>query len=447
MNVRAPWLAKRATLGSLALLDAASFIFLYTVAYMLVIGEVPTSRTGLLVNILTWVTTSYLVGRYSPATKSSSNRMKKGITKSLTAASSVLAVVLLHSWIFGVAGAETRSVEFLGRVLVGQVVVSTTAHLALMKYRRKTELWMIFVSEAEMSIIAGELKCERSELRDSCSLLRYRGLKDVNLKRAKNFTIVIGGKQGQVKGVKERVIEIREAGIPVISLTQWCESELQRIPPELVSEDWLIDSGDQATRPGSIGWRIKRMADIIASTALIAVTSPIVAICCLAIVIEDGMPILYKQKRSGLYSCEIEVVKLRSMRINAEEGGPQWSRKGDPRITRVGAILRRLRLDELPQLLSVLKGNMSLIGPRPERPEFEKELETEIDNYRLKHWLKPGLSGWAQVCYPYGASIADSRAKLSYDLYYLKNGGLLLDMLIALKTIRLVINARGAVAS
>ena len=153
----------------------------------------------------------------------------------------------------------------------------------------------------------------------------------------------------------------------------------------------------------------------------------------------------HSQRRSGLYGESYRVRKLRSMRTDAERQGARWASRGDDRITRVGHWLRRLRLDELPQLLAVLSGEMSLIGPRPERPELELDLERQIPHYRIRHWLRPGLSGWAQVCYPYGASVEDSRMKLAYDLYYLRNANLLLDLLILFKTIRLLAGARGAV--
>jgi len=135
------------------------------------------------------------------------------------------------------------------------------------------------------------------------------------------------------------------------------------------------------------------------------------------------------------------------MRVNAESNGPMWSKQGDSRVTRVGRLIRKTRIDELPQLLSVVSGDLSLIGPRPERPEIEEKLEKEIANYRTREWIRPGLSGWAQVSYPYGASIDDSRSKLSYDLYYLKNAGLLMDILIVLKTIRLIARAEGSIPS
>ena len=177
---------------------------------------------------------------------------------------------------------------------------------------------------------------------------------------------------------------------------------------------------------------------------LTVLTSPLVALAIILIWLEDRGPAFYGQTRSGLYGKPIRIWKLRSMRTNAEQSGPQWAKKADPRVTRVGKVLRATRIDELPQLLSVISGDLSLIGPRPERPEIEEELEILIPNYRIRHWIRPGLSGWAQVCYPYGASLDDSRAKLSYDLYYIRNASLLLDVLITMKTIRLVTRAQGA---
>ena len=168
-------------------------------------------------------------------------------------------------------------------------------------------------------------------------------------------------------------------------------------------------------------------------------------ISALLIYLEDGAPIFFKQVRSGYLQNNFEIYKLRTMIKNAEKNGPQWASKKDNRITKVGNILRKLRIDELPQLLNVLKGEMSLIGPRPERPEIDKLLIEKIKGYSFKYSIKPGLSGWAQVNYPYGASIEDADFKLSYDFFYIKNFSILLDILIMLKTIKLVCNAKGSI--
>ena len=161
------------------------------------------------------------------------------------------------------------------------------------------------------------------------------------------------------------------------------------------------------------------------------------------IYLEDKGPIFYTQTRSGLNGKIIKIIKFRSMHVNAEIDGIQWSKNNDKRITRIGRILRALRIDELPQLFCVIFGSMSLIGPRPERPEIEEKLFTKLPYYKSRYILKPGISGWAQVNYHYGASVADTKQKLSYDIYYISNFSFFLDLLIFFKTIKLVLNAKG----
>jgi lipopolysaccharide/colanic/teichoic acid biosynthesis glycosyltransferase len=227
----------------------------------------------------------------------------------------------------------------------------------------------------------------------------------------------------------------------------WAELHLHRVPPELFSSRWLVQAEGFELQPGRWGWRLKRYGDVLVSLLLLLASAPLLLLAALLIRLEDGGPVFYSQNRTGLYGETIRIAKLRSMRVEAQAQGARWASRNDPRITRVGHWLRRLRIDELPQLLSVLRGEMSLIGPRPEQPELEELLQDQIPHYRVRHWVRPGLSGWAQVCYPYGASVADSRMKLSYDLYYLRNANLMLDLLILLKTVRLVLQARGAIPS
>jgi len=197
-------------------------------------------------------------------------------------------------------------------------------------------------------------------------------------------------------------------------------------------------------KPGTLNWRLKRFGDVSVAAILVILSSPMILMAMAIIKLEDGGPCFYKQRRTGLYGQELWVKKLRTMRVDAERAGVQWAQANDARITKSGRWFRKFRVDELPQLWSVLIGDMSLIGPRPERPELEKNLKERLPNYHLRHWLRPGLSGWAQVCYPYGASQEDSRNKLSYDLYYLRNANLFLDILILIKTIRLVAGGQGA---
>ena len=192
--------------------------------------------------------------------------------------------------------------------------------------------------------------------------------------------------------------------------------------------------------------RIKEVFEKLISMILIIIFLPLILISSIFIYLEDGLPIFYSQNRNGLFNKKIKITKLRTMKTNAEKDGIQWSKKNDKRITKIGNFIRKIRVDELPQLISVLKGEMSLIGPRPERPEIDLMLSKEIKNYNVRYNLKQGLSGWAQVNYPYGASIQDAKNKFSYDLYYIKNFSNLLDIKILFMTIKLVFNARGAIA-
>jgi len=172
---------------------------------------------------------------------------------------------------------------------------------------------------------------------------------------------------------------------------------------------------------------------------------PVMAVAALLIVLESGFPILYRQERVGLNGRLFNVIKFRSMRTDAEKDGkPRWASAKDDRVTRVGRVIRKLRIDELPQLFSVLAGDMSLVGPRPERPFFVDKLMREIPFYAVRHSIKPGLTGWAQVRYHYGASVEDSAEKLQYDLYYVKNHTLFLDLLVLFKTVGVVLTGKGA---
>jgi len=221
------------------------------------------------------------------------------------------------------------------------------------------------------------------------------------------------------------------------------ERQLERLPPALVPEPWLNYQELPWNRVFSLERQLKRVADLLVAAGLLTLTSPLLLMAALLIWLEDRGPVFYVQQRSGWLGRSFQVLKLRTMQVAPADAPPAWTVPGDRRITRVGLWLRRLRLDELPQLINVLSGDMSLIGPRPERPELEQELEARIPHYRKRHWMRPGLSGWAQVCAPYAASVEDSELKLSYDLYYLKHFSTWLDVIILFKTIKTILKASG----
>jgi sugar transferase (PEP-CTERM system associated) len=240
------------------------------------------------------------------------------------------------------------------------------------------------------------------------------------------------------------LLRIKTTGVHVNEISTFLERETGRVDLQSVNPSWLIFS-DGFSSGRMLSSMFKRIFDIVASVLLLTLTLPLILITAIAIKIESKGPAFYRQRRVGLYSVGFDCVKLRSMRQDAEVAGQAvWAEKDDPRITRIGRIIRKLRIDELPQTWSVLKGEMSFVGPRPERPQFVEDLEQQIPYYAERHMVKPGITGWAQINYPYGASIEDSRQKLEYDLYYAKNYSPFLDLLILLQTVRVVLWPEGA---
>ena len=229
----------------------------------------------------------------------------------------------------------------------------------------------------------------------------------------------------------------------VISVLSLFDKQQERLPPALMVDTLLTFDDLPWLHSFSVQAQLKRTADLLLTFVLLLLTSPFVLLAVLFIWLEDRGPVLFAQRRSGWLGRPFTLYKLRTMTVQPADAPACWTQPGDQRITMVGFWLRRFRLDELPQLFNVLNGDMSLIGPRPERPELEKDLEESIPNYRKRHWMRPGLSGWAQVCAPYASSIEDSDLKLSYDLYYLKHFSTWLDLVILLRTVKTVLKAGG----
>lgn len=246
-------------------------------------------------------------------------------------------------------------------------------------------------------------------------------------------------KIGLLKPLQQR----KQRTIRYASALHLAEHELERLPPALLSKAWLDYADAPWSNPFSFQRQLKRFADVGVSLLLLLLTSPLLLLAALLIWLEDRGPVFFMQDRSGWMGQRFRLYKLRSMQVQSRRQPPQWTVPGDQRITWIGQWLRRTRIDELPQLINVLRGEMSLIGPRPERPEFEEELEEKIPHYRKRHWMLPGLSGWAQVSAPYAASIEEAELKLSYDLYYIRHFSMAFDLLILAKTIKTVLKARG----
>ncbi len=235
------------------------------------------------------------------------------------------------------------------------------------------------------------------------------------------------------------LLRMKTTGVRISQLSDFIERQTGRVDLASVNPSWFIFSDGFASREMLSGF-MKRAFDIAASIILLVLTLPVIVVAAGAIKLESRGPVFYRQRRIGLYNQSFEIMKLRSMRVDAETPGKAiWAAKNDPRITRVGRLIRMVRIDELPQCWTVMKGEMSFVGPRPERPQFVEELQRHLPFYAERHMVKPGITGWAQINYPYGASIEDARHKLEYDLYYAKNYSPFLDLLILLQTLRVIL--------
>jgi sugar transferase (PEP-CTERM system associated) len=256
------------------------------------------------------------------------------------------------------------------------------------------------------------------------------------------IVIAIRERRGGGLPVNE-LLDCKLNGIHVIELSTFFERERGQVQLESLNTSWMILS--EGFRQGLLRDVVKRLFDLAVSATILLISLPVMLVTAALIVLESGFPILYRQERVGQGGQVFTIYKFRSMAQNAEKDGtPQWAQAGDSRVTAVGRITRKLRIDELPQIINVFKGDMSFVGPRPERPFFVNQLIEQVPYYASRHSIKPGITGWAQVRYAYGASLEDAIEKLQYDLYYVKNHTFFLDLLILFQTALVVLFGKGA---
>jgi exopolysaccharide biosynthesis polyprenyl glycosylphosphotransferase len=465
---RNPWLRPRWVMVSLAIFDAALLICTYNLLFLRQFGELAGVTRSVWALLILWLGFSYLLGRYSRDEKVKRGSLRRRILLTMAVAFVVVVVVvLILNWALRAQDPRTFR-SFLIPLITAVTSGSILAQIWVFRQQRHRRAFLLVGEENLLNILRKELMQSRVSRdimltfcpTDSSLSEAYPPLLDGLLQKAQESLevpsnndwcsldfdgIAISDSAVLDDRLLQQLLELRIGGTSICSLMLWAEHHLQRVPPELFTSRWLVQAEGFELQPGRLGWRIKRLGDLVVALILLLLASPLIALAALLIVLEDGGPVFYSQERTGLFGDIVRIWKLRTMHTQAEAVGAQWAKRNDPRITKVGAWLRRTRIDELPQLVSVLKGEMSLIGPRPERPEIELDLEEKIPHYRCRHWVRPGLSGWAQVCYPYGASFDDSRMKLSYDIFYLRNANLFLDAFILIKTIRLVFRAEGAV--
>jgi sugar transferase (PEP-CTERM system associated) len=322
------------------------------------------------------------------------------------------------------------------------ILATHVAFSAVLKRETMVRRIAILGTDRRAVGLAEMLASRRFRLFEPVAATDLATLSPAALRQQRIWGVVVAD-QAEAREDDTVLLDSKLRGTRVLSVSAFCERHLGRIDLETVDAHWLLRA--EGFSQGRLANGLKRALDVFVSVTLLVLTLPVMLMTALLIKLDSPGPVLYRQQRIGLHNEVFTLLKFRSMRVDAEaSGAPRWAQQRDPRITRVGRFIRPMRIDELPQLINVLLGEMSMIGPRPERPHFVQQLAQVIPLYRHRAYVKPGITGWAQVNYPYGASVEDAREKLAYDLYYVKNRGLLLDVLILCATVRVILFREGA---
>ncbi len=400
----------------------------------------------------------YLAGAYQPDTQIAGLRSPFRIVISSVVISGVTASLI---FLFHAAGQNpllNRSVLLpsLGLLTIWSVILRLISVSWVRSHAQKSSWLMLGTSENALNfaqkllemnplgqlvfLTDTEQATDFQDIRLSCQ----GSINDLSDWCGKSWSgVVIATVQELSTAQWQQLMQLRLQGIPVYKLPDVYESLWYKLPSSLLQDTWITFSSGFDLLSGSFSMKLKKCTDLVITSLLLLVLSPVMLLAALAVKLDSPGPVFYSQLRTGLHGKPFRVYKFRSMYQDAEKLGAQWASTRDPRITKVGFWLRIMRIDELPQIWNVLCGEMSLIGPRPERPEFDAKLKQEIPYYEARYLVKPGITGWAQVMYPYGASVEDAYEKLAYDLYYIKNHSLWLDLAIVFKTVRVVLLGKG----
>ena len=417
---------------------ALSFAIIYALLSAEAVSGVPQAHAidGALALALTVSGTALAIGLYRPETLHRTRRLllDTGVAGIIAFPAVLLVGHLLDLNAGGLLGPDTLWPFKLLTAWIGLLFATRLALRAAVRMHIVTRRVLVLEPDGGQATAAA-LRQQRNgllELAGTASALPSL----TRLRRARVSEVVLGGSTALSPA---ETAQLKGIGIGVRSAAWFWERRLRRVDIDQVPADWF----EAASAPRR-SQHVLRAFDIMASLGLLVLTLPLMLLTALLIRLDSPGPILYRQERVGLHGQSFTLLKFRSMRADAEAHGPAWAQTKDPRITRVGQIIRKTRIDELPQLLNVLHGEMSFVGPRPERPHFVEQLAAAIPHYDERSLVKPGVTGWAQVNYPYGASVEDARMKLSYDLYYVRNRSLLLDFLILVATVRVILFQEGA---
>ncbi len=433
----------------LLLLDILGLLSIFLLSYLLrmkIDFTTPTGGFALVIIVMINIASLYILGAYDISAEISSfERFLRILFAGMIGFGLIVGIIYLtRTEIYGLLG---RGV-FITSYIIFQFyafLIRSLINLRVQYLRKSHWNWLAFgdqqsidrlIQDAKKNPILGQLESIIVEESDDFKLV---------LKRLKEpwEGLIIASKIPLPESISNEFLHYRLQGLQILSLTQVYEHIWKKLPVHFLENQWLLTTDGFNITHNQVGLRVKRLMDIALSLFLFFISWPIFLITMLAIKLDSRGPIFFSQTRTGRNGIDFSIIKFRSMKIDAEKHGAQWAQKKDPRVTRVGYWIRLLRIDELPQIFNVLKGDMSFIGPRPERPEFNSQLESQIPYYQMRHLLNPGITGWAQVMYPYGASVEDSVEKLQYELFYIKNYSMTLDFLIILKTIKIVLFGKG----
>ncbi len=432
-----PWLNTRRSVAIISFVELLISFFIFSINAFE--EAFPNNILFALILSILFVLLSYIAGRYNYLKVNYRYQLILNIAKSIIVFFLFLLFIFLYSLIFNI---EINFLKIFTLIILNLSIFNFMQFIKLAKISQKIKnqsKWIFIGNIETFKYISEQAKIGR--IKKKIFFLDNYFQENLLLD---NLEGVVFEDINSLKKRDLRFLEnFQKTNKPILNLLNWCELYLQRIPTNILVEKDIFMNNFYIPKY-SYQQRIKTLTEIILSIILITLLSPVLIICGFLIWITDRGPVFYSQIRVGKKGQHFRIWKLRSMHVNAEKNGIKWSTINDERITFIGKIIRTTRIDELPQLFSVIKGDMSLIGPRPERPEIEDTLNNQISNYKIRHIIKPGISGWAQVNYPYGASIEDSKNKLSYDLFYVKNMSIFLDLLIFIKTIKTILNLKNS---
>ncbi len=433
--------------GLLLALDLVGLFCSYNLAYKLRIGEwISPSSGNLWVVILIAIMVLYVMDVYRPSNSAASDQLP---LDTFVAILIVAIASMLSTYFVGVS----KFVPLFGRGVmpVAMLMFAIWAPLTRWLFTKWYKIaypvdnWLLIGSEhafvnfhEEDESVFPTLNSTRIEANSSGDEIE-NWLKE----NPDRFGIIIENDVQLSEGVFDQLNAIQSSEVPIFTIVEYYERFWMKMPVMSMEYGWYIRNRRFNLLHDRVGLRLKRVADLLFAVVGIAVSLPLIFIISIIIYFDSPGNVIFKQRRVGLNGKNFTLYKFRSMVADAEKGVAQWAAAGDSRVTKFGKVLRASRLDELPQFWNIMLGNMSLIGPRPERPEFVERLKKEIPFYFLRHQVPPGVTGWAQVMYSYGSSVKDARIKLEYDLYYIKNHSIRLDLVIILKTFVVILKGRG----